>query len=249
MPKEPVDISIIMLTYFHERYIIKAIESILSQRTGLRYEILIGDDASGDRTPEIILDYARRYPHIIHPVLRKENLGANLNFYGLLHAAKGSYIAILEGDDYWCDPYKLQKQWQFLEQNTAYIGCCSKCLIVDQNDQPDYTRSPQFVWNKKEFTFNDYLTTWELPGQLGSLMYRNIFRQMQPEDYSIIYTAHRNAGDKTLMLLLLPRGRFIAATRFSLAIAMSPKKTDIIIFQCTITIQTGIMICLCIRAG
>lgn len=204
--QEPVDVSIIMLTYFHENYIAQALDSVLAQETNLQIEVLIGDDASEDQTPAVIQDYAARYPDIIRPILRPENLGGTRNSWDLYRRAKGKYLAILEGDDYWSDPRKLQKQWNFLEEHQEYIGCCGKCLIVNENGQPDYTRTPHFTWNKKVFTMEDLLESWNLPGQGGNMMFHNIFQEMEPEEYSIFYRAHRNVGDKTLALFLLSKG-------------------------------------------
>lgn len=204
--RSDVDVSVIVAAYFHEAYIAQALDSILTQETGVRYEILVGDDASKDRTPEIIQDYAVRFPDLIKPVLRTENLGGSRNFYDLFLRAEGNYIAILEGDDYWLDPHKLQKQWEFLESHQEYVGCCGKCLMVDENGQPDYGRIPQFVGNKKIYTLDDYFETWNLPGQAGSQMYRNIFRDMEPSECSILYEAHPNVADKTWTLLFLLKG-------------------------------------------
>lgn len=202
MAGEQIDVSVIVLTYFHEDYVAQALDSILSQKTALRYEILIGDDASGDRTPEIIRGYADRYPNIIRPVLRRENLGTTCNSWDICHRARGRYIAFLEGDDYWLDSRKMQKQWEFLEAHPEYSACCGKCLIVDENGQPDYTRVPQFAWSKKEFTLDDLVNTWDIPGQMGTLMYRNTGRG----DDTICFKAHRTVGDKTEVLLLLAKG-------------------------------------------
>lgn len=199
---EAVDVSVVMLTYFHEDYIAQALDSVLSQETTLRYEIIIGDDASGDRTPDIIREYAARCPDIIRPVLRTKNLGANRNGWDAGRRARGKYIAYLEGDDYWLDPRKLQKQWEFLEVHPEYSACCGKCLIVDENGQPDYTRTPQFAWSKKVFTLEDLVDSWDIPGQAGTMMYRNAYRG----DDTIGYKAHRNVGDKTTALLLLTMG-------------------------------------------
>ncbi len=204
--EHPIDISVVVVTYCHERYIATSLDSILAQQTNLKYEILVGDDASSDQTPEIIRDYAVRYPNVIRPFLRQKNLGASRNIWELFQHAKGRYIAILEGDDYWADVQKLQKQWEFLEHNESYSGCCGKCLVVDENDHPDYTQSPQFVWNKKIFTMEDYLSTWKLPCQVGSLMFRNRYAQNLVWKDPILYTAHRNVTDKTLLLLLLCKG-------------------------------------------
>lgn len=201
-----IDVSVIVPTYFHESYISQALDSILMQVCSLRYEILVGDDASQDHTPEIIEDYAVRYPGVIYPILRKKNIGANRNGLDLNRRARGKYIAVLEGDDYWLDPNKLKKQWEFLEENPEYIGCCGKCLVINQKGEPDYDQHPKFFRNKKVLTFNEFLDCWELPGQIGTLMYRNIFREMRGKDDSILYQADTRVGDKTMMLLLLSRG-------------------------------------------
>lgn len=203
--QNPIEISVLVLTYCHETYIAQALDSILTQKTDLRYEVLVGDDASLDQTAEIVLDYAQRYPHIIRPVLRLKNIGATRNGCDLFQRAKGRYIASLEGDDFWLDPNKLQKQWEFLETHKEYIGCCGKCLVVDEYGQPDYTRTPHFVWNKKIFTLEDMIESWNVPGQVGTRMIRNIFRNMKSEEYSIIYQAHPIVGDKSTYLLLLSR--------------------------------------------
>lgn len=201
-----VDISIIIATYFHESYIEQALNSILSQETALQFEVLIGDDASSDRTPEILRRYAVQYPDVIRLVLREKNVGANRNGCDLRRRAKGNYLAFLGGDDFWLDPQKLQKQWTFLESNPEYVGCCGKSLIVDENSQCDYTQAPHFVWNKKVFTLKDLIDSWNIPGQTSTLMARNIFRGIDPKNYAISYLAHPQVGDKTLMLLLLAHG-------------------------------------------
>ena len=204
MAQEQIDVSVIMATYFHEDYVAKALDSVLAQETTLRYEILVGDDASEDRTPDIIREYAAKYPDIIRPVLRKKNMGASRNGWDLRHRARGKYLASLEGDDYWLDPRKMQKQWEFLETHPEYSACCGKCLVVDENGQPDYTRTPQFVWNKKEFTLDDLADTWDVPSQVGTMMQR-IYKGDDTDD-TIMYKAHRTVSDKTLALFLLMNG-------------------------------------------
>ena len=202
MNEDRIDVSILMLTYYHEKYVAKALDSVLAQKTDLRYEIVVGDDASGDRTPEILREYAEKYPDIVKPVLRTENLGSCKNGLDASARTKGKYMAYLEGDDYWLDPYKMQKQYDFLEENTEYFACCGKCLIVDENGTPDYTQSPQFAENKKVFTLQDYFTTWNVPGQIGTLMRRNNLGF----EYADAYEVHRNVGDKTDALIFLSQG-------------------------------------------
>ncbi len=204
--EEKIDVSVMVLSYYHEQYIAQALDSILSQETTLHYEVLVGDDASGDRTPEIIREYAKRYPAIIKPVLRKENTGANYNGWDLIRRTKGKYISTLEGDDFWLDPRKMQKQFDFLESHPEYIAHCGKCMIVDEKGAPDYERSCHIAWNKKIFTLDDLLDSWQVPGQVGTSMTRNFYRDMEPSEYDILYRAHPMVGDKTGTLLALSRG-------------------------------------------
>ncbi|MBK2085593.1 glycosyltransferase [Francisella adeliensis] len=103
-------VSICCITYNHELYIKEALDSFLMQETNFIFEILIDDDASSDQTKNIIKDYKERYPKIIKPLSRKNNVGSMTNFIENIKRAKGKYIALCEGDDYWTDPRKLQVQ-------------------------------------------------------------------------------------------------------------------------------------------
>lgn len=122
-------VSISCVTFNHEAFIRDCLDGILIQKTNFAFEILIHDDASTDNTPSIIREYEATHQHI-KPIYQTENkyskgIGISLNFQ--FPRAKGKYIAICEGDDYWTDPYKLQKQVDFLESNTDYglvhTGC------------------------------------------------------------------------------------------------------------------------------
>jgi glycosyltransferase involved in cell wall biosynthesis len=110
-------VSVFMITYNHEDFIRQAIESILIQECNFALEIVIGEDFSTDNTRKILLDYQLKYPNKIRLVLHTKNIGAMQNQIETLKACKGKYIAICEGDDYWTDPYKLQKQIDYLEAN------------------------------------------------------------------------------------------------------------------------------------
>ena len=121
-----IAVSIICVTYCHEKYIRKAIDSFLEQKTNFKFEILINDDASPDGTPEIIREYEQNHPDIIRAVYQKENLyskGVRIGDEILLPMARGRYLAFCEGDDYWCDVNKLQKQVDFLDNNPDYTVC------------------------------------------------------------------------------------------------------------------------------
>lgn len=125
---DEIIVSIHCLTYNHEKYIAEAIDSFLMQKTNFKFEILIHDDASTDRTVDIIKKYQQKYPEIIKPIFQTENQyskGVNkINYKFNFIRSKGKYIALCEGDDYWTDPYKLQKQVDYMEGNPK----CSMCF-------------------------------------------------------------------------------------------------------------------------
>ena len=125
-----IEISIIMTTYNQEMYVEKAIQSALNQKTDFYYEILIGDDFSTDNTKEICLTYAQKFEDIITLDSRTKNIGLINNYADLIKKAQGKYIAILEGDDYWIDLYKLQKQYNFLENNDCGL-VFSNCQLLN----------------------------------------------------------------------------------------------------------------------
>lgn len=116
-------VSICCTTYNHEPYIAKAIDSFLMQETDFPFEILIRDDCSTDKTADIVKQYAAKYPQLIKPVFEKENTFSKgvKPMPQLYKLARGAYIAICEGDDYWTDASKLQKQVDFLEENNDYV--------------------------------------------------------------------------------------------------------------------------------
>ena len=120
MMKDKIVVSVCMITYNHENYIREAIEGVLMQKTNFPIELIIGEDCSTDNTRAIVIEYANKYPQTIHTLLTVENVGMTKNFYKTLKAATGKYIALCEGDDYWIDSQKLQKQVDFLEANEEY---------------------------------------------------------------------------------------------------------------------------------
>ncbi len=132
---EPV-VSICCITYNHENYIEQALQSFLMQETSFPFEIVIHDDASPDNTADIIRRYEKEYPNIIKPLYQTENQkskfkgGMNPRFN--YPRAKGIYLAMCDGDDYWTDPHKLQKQVDFLEANPEYVLCHTDVKIDEK---------------------------------------------------------------------------------------------------------------------
>jgi len=123
-------LTICMITYNHALYISQAIESIISQETNFKYELVIADDCSTDTTRDICIEYKKKYPEKIRLVLPEKNLGMMQNFINTLSFCKGKYIALCEGDDYWTDPSKLQKQVDFLEANPDFAICFHNMQII-----------------------------------------------------------------------------------------------------------------------
>jgi glycosyltransferase involved in cell wall biosynthesis len=118
-----VSVSVCVITYNHEAFIAKAIESALRQKTAFDFEIVAGDDASTDATPRILAELERRHAPRLRVFSRPENLGVNRNLAATLQECRGKYIALLEGDDYWLDDGKLQLQHDFLEAHPDHAIC------------------------------------------------------------------------------------------------------------------------------
>ena len=119
-------VSICCLTYNHAPYIRQCLDGFVMQKTNFPIEILIHDDASTDGTPDIIGEYAHQYPDLVKPIYQTENQyskGVKVSLVYNYSRAKGKYIALCEGDDYWTDPYKLQKQVDFLESHPDFVMC------------------------------------------------------------------------------------------------------------------------------
>ena len=132
-----VKVSVICLTYNHEKYIKKALEGFVSQKTDFSYEVLIHDDASTDGTANIIREYQKAYPEIIKPFFQTENQyskGIRIVRQYLLPYSKGEFLAFCEGDDYWVDENKLQKQYDVMMNNPKVVFCAHKVQCVNEDD-------------------------------------------------------------------------------------------------------------------
>ena len=145
-------VSILMPTYNHERFIALAIESALSQQTQYDFELLISDDCSSDSTAKIAFRYANDFPDRILFFKQEKNLGLLRNYKFLLEQAKGTYAAILESDDIWANPQKLEKQISFLEKHADYGLCCGDYSEIDEDGnviktwQKDFDRELEGNW-------------------------------------------------------------------------------------------------------
>ena len=167
------------------------------QRTNFKFEAIVGDDCSTDGTAKIIAEYAGKHPAIIKPVLRNKNLGAVGNSNDVLSKAKGKYIALCEGDDYWIDPLKLQKQVDFLEANPDYTICFHpiKVLRPDGTMTPDTGRDVPETTDVYELAKGNYLHTPSV-----------VFRK-DPEVIRDFASLGSPLGDYVMHLLNASRGK------------------------------------------
>ncbi len=147
-------LSVSMTAYNREKFIVQAIESVLMQEVNFDYEIVIGEDCSTDKTRDIILSYQEKYPDKINLLLNKKNLGLNKNFVSIIQSCKGEYIALIDDDDYWTSPKKLQKQVDFLDANPE----CTVCFHDSRHFYEDGMGEDYFIYlpsNKEVFTIED----------------------------------------------------------------------------------------------
>ncbi len=137
-------VSIGILTYNQAHFIGQAIEGVLAQKTTFPFEILVGDDCSTDNTREVVLEYQKKYPDIVKPVFHVKNLGQNglHNTIQTLKKGTGEYIAVHDGDDYWIDPLKLQKQVDFLDRHTHFVACFTNAYIRYEDGSAEEILNP-----------------------------------------------------------------------------------------------------------
>jgi glycosyltransferase involved in cell wall biosynthesis len=165
-------VSVAMITYNQESFVGQAIDSVLIQQTDFDYELIIGEDCSTDGTRQIVAEFARRNPKRIRPLLHEHNLGrlGKHNFVATLNACRGKYIAILEGDDYWLSPHKLQKQADYLDSHPDCAYCFHNVRTIWED-----TKANSRIWFpiplKEKLALEDILA-WNF-SPMCSVMFRN----------------------------------------------------------------------------
>lgn len=203
--KEPL-VSVIVPTYGHENYIKQALDSILMQEVNFDYEILVGEDCSPDNTRKILKEYEKLHPNKFVMIYRDKNMGARKNSQDLLHRAKGKYLASLEGDDFWTDSNKLQRQVDFLEKNPEVIATAHNVIIIDKfGKEMNDKKYPECKDNW--YTLKHY-KKGILPGQTASIVRRNIYKN-KSYDLSIMNKiSPKMPGDRVSAFLLVSHGKF-----------------------------------------
>ena len=209
MENSRIKVSVYCITYNHEKYIRDALEGIVKQKTNFRYEVFVHDDASTDNTQEIVKEYAKKYPGIIFPILQTENQysqGIHIFKTHILPKMNGEYIAICEGDDYWIDEYKIQKQVDFLDNNSEYSACVHNSLVLDLKKHE--SRLFNSAYEDYDLKIEHVLTEGGSDYQTASLMYRKkfadeIFYTKTPDFFS----KAKGFGDYPLAIYLTLSGK------------------------------------------
>lgn len=195
-----IKVSVCVISFNHEDFIEKTLRGILAQKINFPLEILVYDDASVDGTPQIIKNYAQQYPSLVKPFLSDKNC-----FSQGIHPDKvynwpriqGNYVALCEGDDYWTDPYKLQKQADFLDQHPQYSLCFHPVKVIIEGRPNDVSIFPTkaYRFGKQTLDLNDLLKHNFI--QTNSVLYRWRFHH----DLLNLYPDNILPGDYFLHLL------------------------------------------------
>lgn len=172
-----VKLAILCVCYNQQKYIKDALDGFLMQKVSFPFEVWIADDCSTDNTKGIILEYMKSYPTVIKPIFRTSNIGSSNNFWNLVQQINAKYVALCEGDDYWTDPLKLQKQVDFLDAHPECSICFHPVTVKYENKiRPDSIfPAEKMLQGKTILEFDDLLKCNFI--QTNSVMYRWRFYQ------------------------------------------------------------------------
>jgi len=194
---EPL-LTVCLITYNHVSYIEQAIESVLMQKVNFTWELIIADDYSTDGTREIIKKYKEKYSDFIKLILQERNVGAARNWLDLITSPKSKYIAYFEGDDYWTDSLKLQKQIDFLEKHDDFALCFHNAIIEN------HLSGSKILFHTKKmplvFSGDDLLKQWLIP--TASAVMRNVIPETFPSFFN-----QATHGDLALFLYVTQYGK------------------------------------------
>lgn len=203
MIKNPM-LSIYVPTFNHENYIVKALDSILMQKTKYSYEVLVGEDCSTDSTRSVLKEYERAHPGFLTVFYREKNMNRTIpcNSDDLKLRCRGKYMICLEGDDYWISDNKIESQINFLESHPEYNAVAHKCIMVDENSIPLNRKYAECT--DSEYSY-DHFFRGIMPGQTTTLMVRNYVTE-DLFDRSLLFEGH-GPGDRRLYYSILTTGR------------------------------------------
>mgnify|MGYP005752602571 CR=1 FL=1 len=201
-------VAIKCFVYNHEPYLRECLDGFVMQQTDFPFVAIVHDDASTDHSADIIREYAAKYPDIIHPIYETENqyskqdgsLGRIMD--AAIDSTGAKYIAMCEGDDYWTDPNKLQKQVDFLEEHLDYSMCFHGADILNESHREIFPKC-ETIENREYFP-DDVYPDWVVP--TASIVYRNI----AIKEYPLVHQEWIVAGDIVLIMKCMHRGRVFA---------------------------------------
>ena len=195
-------VSVCMISYGHENYIEEAINGVLMQQCDFELELILSNDCSPDNTDAVVQKILKNHPlsYKIKYIKHEKNLGMMPNFIFALNQCKGQYIALCEGDDFWTDASKLQKQVDFLRENKDCSLCFHNANVFYETSK--HTRLFVQEYQKTFYTGNDILQNWLIP--TASMLFVNVLKQNQLPSFF----AKAMHGDLALQLFLYEFGRF-----------------------------------------
>lgn len=209
---EEIGVSIHCLTYNHEKYVRKTFDGFLAQKTNFAFEVLVHDDASSDSTQSIIREYTEKYPEIFKPIYQTENQcskGIKVSNVYNFPRAKGKYIAYCEGDDYWCDENKLQRQYEAMEQHQECSMCVHIAQIVSADESKKLGTIPVQPWKDGVIDEEDYLKAMLITGwasQTSSFFVRTKYLKEYVEEKPM-FSQQMQVGDLPVMLYMITKGK------------------------------------------
>lgn len=192
-------VSVCFITYNHEAYVAQALDSVLTQTIDFDMEVIIGEDWSRDNTRNICVEYTNNHPGLVRLVSADRNVGMMRNFHRTLQQCTGDYIAFMEGDDFWTDPAKLQKQVKFLEAHPGHSACFHNVVVKTERGGENHEWVLHEELAKSSFNTEDVLGPWFIPSI--SFVFRN-YRDLNLPDWFF----NCRYGDLPMMLLLSLRG-------------------------------------------
>jgi len=193
-------LSVCLITYNHNNFIRQTIESLLMQKTSFPFMIVIGEDYSTDDTADIVMEYVNKYPRIIKAICNSQNIGAMANLIKTLQECEGKYIAYCEGDDYWTDPYKLQKQVDFLEANPECSLCCH--MVGRINCENGVEEMSDLINENRYLTNEEIILAHGMKTPTLSYLFRNQHIKNLP-----IWVQKAPIGDIPLVYYLMMNGK------------------------------------------
>lgn len=219
MIETDVKVTIVCVTYNQEEYIRQCLDSLVMQKTNFSYQIFVGEDCSTDNTRAIVKEYADKYSDKIIPFFREKNLGSTENFCDLVDRINTPYFAFCDGDDFWTDENRLQKQYDFMEKNPSYSACFCRASILIEGDwglESYYRRNSKksLIWpdcqptfpTKKEFYTMKDLAIWMPVQAVNVFVRRDLSIERLPDWMHELYlcdapTICMHVGDKKIKFL------------------------------------------------